>query len=74
MSPPQQPHDVHNVKIDAPEGGPYAENAKNMPASGALDPEALTSIELNAAPDATTQHKRDDPYLVCFDEGYDTEK
>lgn len=74
MSPPQQPHDVRNVEIDAPDGGPYAKNAKNMPASGALDPEALTSIELTAAPDAITQQKRYDPYLVCFDEDYDAEK
>jgi len=38
------------------------------------DPEAVTSIELTAASDPTTQQKRDDPYLVCFDEAYDAEK
>lgn len=38
------------------------------------DLEAVTSIELTAASDPTTQQKRDDPYLVCFDVVYDAEK
>lgn len=53
---------------------PHALHSKTLPATATQDPEALTSIELTAASDPTTQQKRDDPYLVCFDEGYDEEK
>ena len=74
MSPPQQPHDVHNDKMYTPEGASNTKTGKSMPANGALDPEALTSIELTAAPDLSTPQKRDDPYLVCFDEAYDAGK
>ena len=45
-----------------------------MPASAATDPEAFTSIELTVAPVPSAQQKIDDPYLVCFDDIYDSEK
>jgi hypothetical protein len=74
MSPSQQPHDFHNNKMDTLGITLNAQNPRIMPTSGALDPEALTSIELTAASDPSTQQKRDDPYLVCFDKTFDTEK
>jgi hypothetical protein len=39
-----------------------------------VDPEALPDIEMTAARDPVAAQKLDDPYLVCFDEPYDTEK
>jgi hypothetical protein len=74
MSPPQQSHDLRNDKTNALEGTLDAQNPKTMPTRGVLDPEALTSIELSAAHDPITQQKRDDPYLISFDEAHDTEK
>jgi len=74
MSPPQQPLAHKNGNLDAIDSVSNARQPKPIPLSGALDPEALTSIELTAAPGPGAQQKLDDPYLVCFDETYDAEK
>jgi hypothetical protein len=74
MSLPQQPLDHENGSLDAIDNVSNARQSRTMPLSGALDPEALTSIELTAAPGPGTQQKLDDPHLVCFDENYDAEK
>ena len=74
MSHPQQPLDHENGKLDAIDSVPDARQPKTMPLNDTLDPEALTSIELTTAPGPDTQQKRDDPYLVCFDEAFDAEK
>lgn len=61
MSPTQR-LDTHNQEFISAE-----------PIDGPNDPEALQGTELSAAAsEARTKH--DDPYLVCFDATYDTEK
>lgn len=73
--PPLQQSAVHNNgKLEAIESHPHALHTKTTPATGAQDPEALTGVELTTINDANTQQKRDDLYLVCFDENYDAEK
>jgi hypothetical protein len=52
--------------IDAPR--------QTHPVTKAIDPEALPGIEMAVARDLRASQKRDDPYLVCFDEPYDAEK
>ena len=74
MSPLKQPADHDDAKSEAIESLPHALRTKTMPATGAQDPEALTGVEMTTINDANTQQKRDDPYLVCFDESYDAEK
>ena len=74
MSRPQPRTDHDDNKPEATKTVPHALHSETLPATAPQDPEALTSIELTAASDPTTQQKRDDPYLVCFDEGYDEEK
>jgi len=74
MSPPQS-RAIHNDnKPEAIEHVPHAVHSSALSTTAMPDPEAVTSIELTAASDPTTQQKRDDPYLVCFDEAYDAEK
>lgn len=74
MSRSQQPIDHENGSLDAIDGVSDARQPMAMRLSGALDPEALKSIELTAAPGRDAQQKLDDPYLVCFDQAYDAEK
>ena len=74
MSPLQQPAVRDNDESEAIESLPHALHTKRMPATGVQDPEALTEVEMTTINDANTQQKRDDLYLVCFDENYDTEK
>jgi hypothetical protein len=74
MSPPQQPFNGDDGRPEATETARHALPSKALDTTSMQDPEALTSIELSAANDPSTQQKRDDPYLVCFDEAHDTEK
>jgi hypothetical protein len=74
MSPPQQPFHGDDGRPEAIETARHALPSKTLDTTTMQDPEALTSIELSAANDPNTQQKRDDPYLVCFDEAHDAEK
>lgn len=74
MSPLQQPADHDDGKPESIENVPRALHPKTIPASGVQDPEALTGIEMTTIGDTNTQQKRDDLYLVCFDESHDLEK
>lgn len=74
MSPPQRPVDHVSDRSGPIEDVLDARQANTMPASAATDPEAFTSIELTVAPVPSAQQKIDDPYLVCFDDIYDSEK
>lgn len=74
MYPLQQPADHDDGKPEATESVPQNLHAKTMLATGVQNPEALTGVEMTTINDANTQQKRDDLYLVCFDESYDAEK
>ena len=74
MSSPLHLNAHNNGTADAIQTTSNAQQSETMPRTGASDSEAQTGIEMTAGRNPSAQQKRDDPYLVCFDEVYDAEK
>ena len=74
MSSPLHSNAPNDGTADAIQTTSNAQQSETMPRTGASDSEAQTGIEMTAGGNPSAQQKRDDPYLVCFDEVYDAEK